>query len=143
MNNNGNNGSVIGINSMEELSAYVGEYLRTTEDINTKKARLMEMRKMVVKETEPLMKRKDTLNKLILDFLKKIDMHGIKKDGFSVYTEKKTIPVTQETKIKTVLESNKDKDVPVENITQQLLSAMKQRPPSQDFQVVLKVQKAT
>jgi len=132
-------GNGTNVHSMEELGVIVKEYIRLHEEMNQQKAEIVKYRRAVAQQVDPIQKRSEVLEKSIVDYLHQNELPGIRKDGFSVFLEKKQIPVPREVKIKKVLEANPDKDPEV--LTQQIVSAMKQRPPSTEFTDKLRIQK--
>ena len=89
---------------------------------------------------EPLQKRSDELEKTILVFLQNNGLPGVQRAGKKVFVHKQTLPVQRENRIKKVLEECKTKpNVSVEDMTGQILTALKQRSPSEETKTVLKI----
>jgi len=128
------------ITTNEELGAYVGELLSIDEKLTELKARIVAYRKSVAFEMEPLQKRSDELEKNILVFLQNNGLPGVQRAGKKVFVHKQTLPVQRENRIKKVLEECKTKpNVSVEDMTGQILTALKQRSPSEETKTVLKI----
>ena len=129
------------ITTNEELGAYVGELFSIDEKLAELKAQITNFRKSILFQLDPLQNRYHELEKEIILFLQNNNLPGVQRAGKKVILHKQQLPVQRECRIKKVLEDSKAKpNLSVEAITENIITALKQRSSSpDDTKVVLKI----
>lgn len=129
------------ITTNEELGAYVGELFSIDEKLAELKAQITNFRKSILFQLDPLQNRYHELEKEIILFLQNNNLPGVQRAGKKVILHKQQLPVQRECRIKKVLEDCKAKpNLSVEAITENIITALKQRSSSpDDTKVVLKI----
>lgn len=128
------------ITTNEELGAYVGELFSIDEKLAELKAQITNFRKSILFQLDPLQNRYHELEKEIILFLQNNNLPGVQRAGKKVILHKQQLPVQRECRIKKVLEDCKATNLSVEAITENIITALKQRSSSpDDTKVVLKI----
>jgi len=130
------NNITITITTMEELNTYVTEYMGTIRHIEQVKQELQRVRKSFQSRLEPLEKRIREMETLITHYFVSNDMKGIRKNGYSLYLDKKFPLLSREDWIRSFLSTRKEKNpndlLNVDTMTTELVKGIKQRPRSED-----------